>query len=291
MGILTHISVPLWQGAERRGTETAPCSLREGGLEAILSRYFDVRYVAMPACTASVDTDDKYGQIAAYLTQLKQVVADNMENSLPFVVGGDHALGLASVAAAAERYEDLAVIWFDAHGDMNTEATSHTGHIHGMPLAAAMGLCQSALNEVAVRPMNPQHIFWIGARSLDEGEKALIERLKLHVYSSQTIREQGMQAVMRQVQKEMTRMDIRHLHCSIDVDAMDPSIVAATGVKEADGLHDDDYQQFIQSLTQLPVELTSIDFVEYNPLLDDEEHHSRQWCINAINQLMKAISA
>ena len=273
-----------------RGTDAAPRILEEGGLDAILERYTTLRKVSLPAITQTTDTQNKYAVLADYLQQVKQTVVEHMRDSLPFLIGGDHAVGLGSVAAAAETYDDLAVIWFDAHGDMNTEETSLTGHIHGMPLAAAMGLCRSELNQVAGKPINPAHIFWVGTRSLDEGESALAQRLQLHVYSAEQVRQHGMKQVMAAIREEMQGMGLNHLHCSIDVDAMDPSVVCATGVKEDGGLQPEDYTQFIEALAQLPVQLTSLDWVEYNPLLDDPDMHTQQWCLKSIDQLMKAIS-
>ena len=288
MRTITYIAVPLRQGAEKRGTELAPQSLWEGAKE-IIRRYAQVEQVALPLPEIRTEAPAKYADMAQYMRQLKQTVQACMDDSLPFTVGGDHALGLGTVAAAAARYEDLGVIWFDAHGDMNTEATSHTGHIHGMPLAAAMGLCASELNEVADRHIQPEHIFWVGTRSLDEGEQALAKQLNLHVYSAQTVREQGMPYVMEQIQAELQRLHIRHLHVSIDIDAMDPQIVPATGVPETQGLNNTEYEQFVDRLLWLPAQLSSMDFVEYNPLLDDEAQHTKQWCLYAIERLMKAI--
>ena len=290
MNLITQISVPLWQGAEFQGSEKAPQCLLEGGLDALLRRYTEVKLLSMPIIPHMPDEQHKFIEIANYLQQLKFMISEAMRDSLPFVIGGDHTIGLSSVAAAAERYDDLAVIWFDAHGDINTEDSSPTGHIHGMPLAAAMGLCHSELNEVATKRISPDHIFWVGTRSLDEGERKLAERLHLHMYSSQYVRQYGIPRVMREIQDELQRMRLGHLHCSIDIDVIDPTIVAATGVREKDGLSTEDYNLFVEALGQLPVQLTSLDFVEYNPLLDDEEMHTRTWCLCAIERLMNAIN-
>ena len=286
-----YIAVPLWQGAEKRGVEMAPRSLMEGGLDAIMQRYAAVTYQEVAPIPDEPDKDTKYAVLARFCQTLKQVVVQSLrEGALPFCVGGDHALGLGSVAAAAEQYDDLGLIWFDAHGDMNTESGSKTGHIHGMPVAALMGLCSSELNEVATRRMKPDHIFWIGTRSLDPGEQALIDKLHLHVYTAEYVRQKGMDHVMAEVRQEIQRLGITHLHCSFDVDAMDPTIVSATGVAESNGLTQHEYATFVHALAQLPLQLTSIDLVEYNPLLDDANKNSRAMCLQAVELLLREIS-
>ena len=291
MNKLTYISVPLWQGAEKRGIEQAPKTFWENGVQPILRTFFDVEQIVLPHLTEELSSSNKYALFADYLKQLKQAVLTTFaQGSLPFIVGGDHALGLGSVAAVTERYDNAGVIWFDAHGDMNTEQTSPTGHIHGMPLAAAMGLCESELNDVATKRIKPENIFWVGTRSLDAGEQALIEKLHLHVYTTEYVRSVGMKQVLAEIRAELQHLQISHLHCSIDIDAMDPTIVQATGVAEPEGLNNEDYETFVEGLPLLPVQLTSIDFVEYNPLLDDTKQSSLTWCLDAINKLMKAIS-
>ena len=291
MDNLTYISVPLWQGAEMCGVDKAPKTLLDAGAGDIIARYFKVSYKQLPELTEKLTAQNKYAVLANYLREVKSAVIECFEQgSLPFTVGGDHALGLGTVAAAAEKYDDLGVIWFDAHGDMNTESTSPTGHIHGMPNAALMGLCQSELNEVATKRVKPEHIFWVGTRSLDEGEVELIKRLKLHVYTTEYIHGAGIEQVMTEIRDELQRLHIRNLHCSIDVDAIDPTIVPATGAAVANGLRAEDYILFANLLAHLPITLTSMDFVEYNPLLDDEQRHSERWCLEAINTLIRAIS-
>lgn len=286
-----YISVPLWQGAERKGVDMASAAFMEAGIDAVIRRYNPVEFLSLPPIAETITPENKYAVIADYIRRIKQTVSDCLAtDTFPFTVGGDHTLGLGTAAAAAERFDNLGLIWFDAHGDMNTETTSQTGHIHGMPVAALMGLCSSELNEVATRRIKPENIFWIGTRSLDAGERALIEQLHLHVYSAEYVRSVGMKQVMEEVQAELQSRHIRHLHCSIDVDALDPAIVAGTGVPEPNGLNTGEYDLFVEKLAQLPVELTSMDFVEYNPLLDDEDKHTRTWCLQAIEKLMKAIS-
>ncbi len=100
--------------------------------------------------------------------------------SFPFIIGGDHSLGLGSIAGASRYFDDLAVIWIDAHGDINTHETSPSGNAHGMPLAAAMGIGEDSMvnvyyNKAKVKPNN---VYIIGARDLDEGEIELAKKIE-----------------------------------------------------------------------------------------------------------------
>ena len=131
------------------------------------------------------------------LKYLKQVVDANnrlaskvyealTNNTLPFIIGGDHSLALGSIAGSSKYYgNDLGVIWIDAHGDINTETTSPSGNIHGMPLAASMGIGYEKLTSIFFDDfkVKPENVFIIACRDLDQGEVELIEKLKINVWN------------------------------------------------------------------------------------------------------------
>lgn len=294
-----YIGVPLWYGCGKKGTDSAPSAIRSGNLSGnLLSTGISISdYGDIDLGTSANNAEDyseypmcRYHDTLLAISQIRDVVEQAQEaGCVPVVVGGDHSLGLGSVAASAQRDPNIGVIWFDAHGDMNTEDTSPTGHIHGMPVAALMGLCKSRLNDIPANYIKPQNIFWIGARSLDEGERKLIETLHLNVYSTDEIHRRGMCNVMAEVTDKMQRLGIKHIHCSFDVDAMDPTIVAATGCLVPDGLNNRDFDEFATSLSDMAQHITALDFVEYNPLLDDAQHTSLQWCQKALLRLCNAI--
>lgn len=203
-------------------------------------------------------------------------------------IGGDHTIGLGSVAGTLQEDGNVGLIWFDAHGDMNTEKTSPTGNAHGMPVAALMGLCSSALNNVATTRIKPENIFWVGARDLDEGEKDLAQQLHLNVYSTEHIHEEGMKNVMGDIENKMRKLNITNLHLSFDVDGLDPVIFPATGVKVAKGMNLQDFEIFAVSLTTMP-RIMAMDIVEYNPLLEQGEISCRRRIIALIERLLHVI--
>lgn len=202
-------------------------------------------------------------------------------------IGGDHSIALGSIAGVLEQNANVGVIWFDAHGDINTEATSPSANAHGMPVAALMGLCESGLNEIACVRLKPENIFWVGARDLDAGEKETIERLGIadNVYSTERVHEMGMATVMEDISRKMETQGIEAVHLSFDIDGMDPSIVWATGTRVENGLKQEDLEAFVDGLRRLP-EMKSMDFVEYNPLMDDEEKRTGKWCVEMMRKLL-----
>lgn len=213
------------------------------------------------------------------------------------VIGGDHSIALGSVAGTLDYDPNAAVIWFDAHGDVNTEKTSPTGNIHGMPVAALFGWCESALSSVPTVHLKPQNIFWIGVRDLDDGEKQLAAEHGLTMYSTEDVHRLGMTEVMRHIASRLDLQGVKTLHLSFDIDGMDPSVVAATGTKVPDGLLQTDFEAFVNALkalssdngTQLPgVDLRVIDFVEYNPQMDSDGS-TLQWCRQSLQTLLSCM--
>lgn len=284
------IRVPLWYGCERRGVEMAPALLSEA-LKTSEFKQNIVEEIDIPIpeiqADSSIDIHTQYiNPVVEVSKRLASIVAQQLEQGrLVLTIGGDHAIGLGTVSGSLKQDENVGVIWFDAHGDMNTEATSPTGHIHGMPTAALMGLCKSELNEVANPYLKPENIFWIGARSMDEGEQEFAKKLHLNIYPTKHIHNVGMRAVMLDILEKMKRQGIQHIHLSFDVDAFDPTIFPATGVPVRNGLWMDDFDEFAALLPTLP-ELSAIDIVEYNPLLEIAEQSSKEICLSAIIRLL-----
>lgn len=198
------IGVPIALGADRKGVELAPDYFRKEGVVKILDQIcgcYDLGNVQSSIIAEEIHAADsavKYlSTIVDVASQLRDKVASVIRQGyFPLIIGGDHSLGLGSVAGAALAYDDIAVIWFDAHGDFNTEETSPTGNLHGMPAAAAMGWCKSKISSVATKTIPSQNFFWIGARALDDGERVFAAKNNLHIYSSEIVRQRGMLNIM-----------------------------------------------------------------------------------------------
>src|SRR5436190_18257480 len=127
------------------------------------------------------------------------------EGAMPLVLGGDHSLGAGSVAAAAEfarKTRDLPIglLWVDAHGDMNAPATSLSGNVHGMPLAALLGPEPAELSRIGsfTPKVLPAHTVLVGIRNLDDREKVAVKASGVHVFTMKDIDRQGIAAILEQ---------------------------------------------------------------------------------------------
>jgi arginase len=275
------IGVPLDLGGNRRGVDMGPSAFRIAGLGdriASLGRSI-VDKGDLPAPIAETqearDERKKYvREIAKVCQKLYETALESFaDGALPLVLGGDHSLGAGSVAAAshwAQKTRDLptGLLWIDAHGDMNTPATSLSGNVHGMPLAALLGNEPAELARIGgfspkVRPANT---VIIGVRNLDEREKVSVRDSKVHVFTMKDIDRHGIAAAAEQAVK-LAGQDTAGIHVSFDMDVCDPSIAPGVGTPVKGGL---DYRE-AHMLMEIVADsglLTSLDLVEVNPTLD-----------------------
>ena len=293
------IGVPLNLGCDRLGVERAPNHLRERGLMQLIRknghRAFDLGNLYVPP----VSEADKFarGKSMKYLdaivevnNNLAELVYDTLRGgAFPLVIGGDHSLGLGSASGVGKCFDDFGIIWLDAHGDINTDATSPSGNVHGMPLSALMGMGSEELVNVYApgNKVNPQNVFLVGTRSLDEGEKALIEREHLSVYTMELIHLKGIGFVAEDIKRKLRERKIRNVHFSIDVDSIDPRFAPGTGTRVAEGLMPDEFNDFVDHILSTNLD-KSLDLVEVNPELDMGELTTRL-CLEIIDRITARI--
>ena len=203
------IGVPLDLGGGRRGVDMGPSAFRIAGLGdqiAALGRaVVDRGNLLAPIRELHHEADNrkKYiGEIAGVCMRLYETcLAALDEGALPLVLGGDHSLAAGSVAASADWVRrttgrPLGLIWIDAHGDMNTPATSTTGNVHGMPLAALLGHEPTELARIGSNPsIDPAHTVLVGIRNIDEEEKAQIRASGIHTFTMKDIDRSGISAI------------------------------------------------------------------------------------------------
>ena len=286
------IRVPFESGSDRKGSGLAPLWLAERCFADVGKTIEIVGHNDGASLGERKNGVKNYDNVLDTCTQLRDTVsACRAKAERVLIIGGDHVIALGSIAGVLEHESNVGVIWFDAHGDINTEATSPSANAHGMPVAALMGLCASGLNDIAAIRLKPQNIFWVGARDLDDGEVEIIRRLGImdHVYSTERVHQIGMQAVMDDIRHKMQAQGIEQVHLSFDIDGMDPSIVRATGTKVDNGLMQEDLDAFIEGLRILP-EMRTMDFVEYNPTMDDAEHTTGCWCVETLKRIRELVS-
>jgi len=229
----------------------------------------------IPETQEQRDERKKYiREIAKVCQKLYQSsLASLTEGAFPLVLGGDHSLGAGSVAAAADwakQAKDLPIglLWIDAHGDMNTPATSLSGNVHGMPLAALLGTEPAELARIGtVTPtVLPAHTVLVGVRNLDEREKVAVRDSHVHVFTMKDIDRQGIASIMEQAVR-LAGSETAGIHVSFDMDVCDPQIAPGVGTPIRGGL---DYREahMVMEIVADSGLLTSLDLVEVNPTLD-----------------------
>lgn len=276
------IGVPIFYGADKRGPEYAPAKLRDKNIVSVLSKHnhkiYDLGNLNIPEIKEYnkfySHHNLKYLEaIVDVNTNLAHMVYTSLKaESFPLIIGGDHSVGLGSISGVSKAYNNFAVIWMDAHADINTQDTSGSGNIHGMPLAEAMGLGYNDLVNVYFegRKVLPENVFILGARDLDDGEKELIKEKNLNVYSPETIREKGLENIVSEIVEELKDRNIEAVHLSFDMDFIDAKYVPGTGTPVSEGMNVEETKVLIKSIVESNL-VKSMDFVELNTLLDKDD--------------------
>ena len=278
---LAHlIGVPLDLGGGRRGVDMGPSAIRIAGLGERLAAMgwtlVDKGNLPTPIAETQVAKDPTkhyIREIARVCQKLYQQVYDAYTvGALPIVLGGDHSLAAGSVGASADYAatlgQDIGVIWLDAHGDMNTPATTTSGNVHGMPLAALLGPEPAELSRIGRRSpkIRPEYTALIGIRNLDALEKERIRASGAHVFTMKDVDRDGMAAVMERALAVVAR-DTCGVHVSFDLDVCDPAIAPGVGTPVKGGL---DYREAHLAMEMIADSgrLIGLDLVEVNPILD-----------------------
>jgi arginase len=191
------------------------------------------------------------------------------EGRIPLVLGGDHSVALGTLGGLASVRGPGAVLWFDAHGDVNTPATTPSGNVHGMPLAAALGLAGSAFTSDAwpLPQVEAPRVSLIGTRSLDAGERDLLRGLGAAVHTMTDLDRRGMEAC---VEEALDRArGAAFVHVSLDMDVVDPEVAPGVGTPVRGGLSYREAHLAMEIVAESGL-LESFEIVEVNPILDRE---------------------
>lgn len=258
-------------GSPTRGSEGAFDALVQAGLPGLFSGARLLPMEKLAPCGAWPRGLRHLDTVMEVCRRLRANTLDILgRGEYPVVIGGDHSCAMGTLAALGEFYgpEDLAVVYVDAHTDINTDRSSESGCIHGMDLAAACGLCCDELtvgkNKVDLLG-DDLHI--IGARSIDPPEYGIVERVGAHLHTAQEVRERGLEAVLGEV---LPALAGKRVHISFDVDVLDPSEFTATGYNIPKGLGVAEVGRILGAV--LDTGLTcSFECVEYNPAMDPDQ--------------------
>jgi len=279
---ISIIGVPMDLGGSRRGVDMGPSAVRIARLQQKLQV---LGYEVLDRGNLSIQGREsleegsskaKYAhEIARSLKVLSELTHRALtENSIPLILGGDHSLSIGSIAGISQYYREknqsVGVIWFDAHGDINTPETSPSGNVHGMPVAHILGFGSPELTAVSkVQPMvDKTKVVQIGLRDLDSGEREMIKKLGVKAFTMRDIDERGMKAVMEEAIK-IASNGTAGIHISCDMDWIDPSFAPGVGTPVRGGGSYRESHLCMEMIADTQ-KMISIEVTEVNPVLDRE---------------------
>jgi len=269
------IGVPIDLGAGTQGTNLGPEAIRIAGivkrLEAIGYSVDDRGDIPAGRRGASIveGTNLKNLKDIVKVNSLlcKEVSKVMEEGMIPVVLGGDHSIAIGTIFGVLQHKKNLGVIWFDAHGDINTAETSPSGNIHGMPVAVLTGMGHEELTSIGGNVfLKRENLVYVGSRDLDEGERKAMKEQGIKVFTMYEIDDMGIKKVMEEAIK-IAGDGTDGIHVSFDLDAVDPEVAPGTGTKVPGGMG---YRETHHALEMIAMsnKLVSVEFVEVNPLLD-----------------------
>jgi arginase len=270
---LCKIGVSLKEGCNIEGAEQAIVFLkRDIHFKQIIEINPELLYKELPYNLSAVCDIN---------LRLQTIIADTIkQGSFPLVYGGDHALAIGSISPWID--EHFGLIWIDAHGDCNTDESSLTHRIHGMPLAVLMGHGHPDLVALVKNKLLPSQILQIGIRSLDVKEKELMDTWGVKYLTMAEIRAMSMPDLLKITQGFVN--DHQHIHISFDCDSMDPSVIRGVNTPAKGGFKIDEIEIVLKSILSSQ-KIDSMDIVEYNPLKDDGQTHA---LILQLSQMLEA---
>jgi arginase len=275
------VGVPMDLGAGRRGVDMGPFAIRYAGLEHDLEamglQVTDYHNIAVPG-PESGDVGNpraKYDYlIESACIELRGRVAEIASaGNFPLVLGGDHSIAMGTVAGLLDAWDDVGVLWIDAHGDINTPETSPSGNVHGMPVAAILGKAGlGARLGWDQRHIRPERLVLLGTRTLDPGERRIIQDLGIRMFTMSQIDQLGVMAVVREAIELLKGPG--GIHVSLDMDAIDPLEAPGVGTPWPGGLTFREAHLAMELLADAG-QVSSMEVVEVNPIRDHENRTAK----------------
>lgn len=292
-GPVRFIQAPLWYGSERPGAEFGPDAIVTEISEGLRwDERGDVRDRIQPhlALTVPPVANARGLRHRRELTFLEPIaslshdLADAVEatirsNALPVTIGGDHAVAIGSIQGAARACDRLGVLWIDTHPDINTPSTSHSGHLHGMPMAIATGLAADDLPDLCdlagrVPAVRPDDVCYLGIRDIDMAERRIIRELGIWTQTMEEWSDLGIATGLEAALDHLRTQGVDAVHVSFDLDVLDPAVFPASGTTYPGGLTMREASQVVRLLGAWDGPIRSLDWVEFYPNMDDTTGNS-----------------
>lgn len=276
---VTLLGVPLDLGAENLGVDIGPDAFRyqhvvrklsDAGLDVV-----DLGNISVKSRQAAVQGDDPRLKYLDEIIAVAESTATYVETCIAdgrkaIILGGDHSVTLGAFAGASNAVlGDIGMIYFDAHGDMNTDATTLTGNIHGMHLAALMGFGADELVHAAGEgaKLDKSDLLHIGGSDFDQAELDLIERETLDAFTLFDLLTKGMGPLIGKIDALAKR--VPNVYVSLDLDSIDQIYAPGAGMPNAKGLSYREIATLAEYIGRT-CNVIGVDIVEYNPLQDEQ---------------------
>ena len=269
------LGAPLDLGTSRRGVDMGPSAIRYSGLaeriEELGGDVVDYGNVSAEMPELATVRDEAVRYLPAILATCSQIATRLAgvvrEDRFPLILGGDHSIAMGTLAGLHSVHGTGGVLWVDAHGDINRPDNSPTGNVHGMPLAGALGACGFEVEGFATPPwVDPARTVLVGVRSLDAGEKELASKMGLKVLTMSDIDRRGIADVMKEALDVVAGPGF--VHCSFDVDVIDPKIAPGVGTPVRGGITYREAHLAMELLAESGL-ASSLEIVEVNPIYDN----------------------
>ena len=276
------IGAALDLGAGRRGVDMGPSAIRYAGLAARLD---EIGYEAVDlgnveaAVAEATEVEDEHARFLPQIKATAERIAALVERVVregchPLVLGGDHSVALGSLAGLARVHGQGGVVWIDAHGDLNSPATTPSGNVHGMVLAAALGLAGPEFDGIPGLPaVDPARVALVGVRSLDAGERQLLRSLDARVFTMSDVDRLGVERAVRESLAHVSGPGF--VHVSLDMDVVDPDVAPGVGTPIRGGLNYREAHLALELVAESGL-VSSLDVVEVNPILDRENQTGKR---------------
>lgn len=290
------IGVPFEKGQSKAGVAKGPEAIRNAGLVAELRAvgldvhdYGNISYT--PEEIPNVDNMSHLGEVAACTNRVSQLVQQALKDQRRVVtLGGDHSVGIGTIDGHVKVHDDVAVLWVDAHADLNTNKTSESGNVHGMPVA----LLTSELSDYWPhlpgmdwqKPMlSIRNFAYIGLRSVDRYERLVIEKFGITAFGMEDVETYGIHDIVHMALNKIDPDHVKSLHVSFDIDSLDPLEAPSTGTPVRGGLSLREGIHLMEEMYRTR-RLNAVDLVEVNPEIGDE--HKVKLTVDAAIQVIQA---
>ncbi|XP_014598729.1 PREDICTED: arginase-2, mitochondrial isoform X2 [Polistes canadensis] len=274
------IGVPFEKGQQKKGVALGPKVIRDAGLTKELEvlgldvkDYGDIIYKTVG--TGDINNMTHLEDVAACTKLLSEQVQKILKDDrCVLTLGGDHSVSVGTIDGHVQAMEDIAVLWIDAHADLNTNKTSESGNVHGMPVA----LLTTELSDYWPhlpgmdwqKPMlSIRNVAYIGLRSVDRYERLVIEKFGIPAFGMEDVERFGIHNTISMALDKIDPYGVKSLHVSFDIDSLDPLEAPSTGTAVRGGLSLREAIHIMEEIHRTR-RLNAIDLVEVNPHIGDQ---------------------